>query len=348
MVKYSLFLLFILFCGCTKNNSRDKNDIPDGMVYVPAGTFQMGGRSRQAEDDEFPIRTVQVFHFYLDETEVTNSEFSEFVNATHYQTVAERAIDWNELKKQLPEGTPRPGDSLLLPGSLVFKMTSSQVNLSDYSQWWEWKIGANWRHPEGPNSSIENRMDHPVVHITKEDAQAYAQWAGKRLPTEAEWEWASMGGIENSKYPWGDESIEKAYDKANFWQGVFPFKNLELDGFFGTAPVKTYPPNGYGLFDMAGNVWEICEDKYHFSAYSLTPAGEVISNPKGPESSYDPREPLSEKYVTRGGSFLCNDNYCSGYRTARRMGLEKQSSLNHTGFRCAKDINNDGNKPDKK
>ena len=240
MVKYSLFLLFILFCGCTKNNSRDKNDIPDGMVYVPAGTFQMGGRSRQAEDDEFPIRTVQVFHFYLDETEVTNSEFSEFVNATHYQTVAERAIDWNELKKQLPEGTPRPGDSLLLPGSLVFKMTSSQVNLSDYSQWWEWKIGANWRHPEGPNSSIENRMDHPVVHITKEDAQAYAQWAGKRLPTESEWEKAARGNDERL-FVWGSQFLK---ENSNFGNHISSIGSSSKDISI------------YGVVDMNGNVSE--------------------------------------------------------------------------------------------
>lgn len=330
-----LILGVLILASCC--SEPKKNDSPESMAYIPGGTFQMGGKSDQAEADEYPIRTVKISPFYMDKTEVTNKDFLAFVEATGYQTVAERPIQWEELKKQLPKGTPKPADSLLQPGSLVFKPASAPVNLADYSQWWEWVVGASWKHPEGPESHIKERMNHPVVHIAYEDAQAYAEWAGKRLPTEAEWEWAAMGGIDRAKYSWGNAPIEKAYDKANFWQGIFPTNNLQLDGFYGTAPVKHYSPNGYGLYDMAGNVWELCQDRYHYAAYQLTNT-DVISNPSGPETSYDPREPYSEKYVTRGGSFLCSDSYCSGYRTARRMSLDRQSTLNHTGFRCVKDI----------
>lgn len=336
MTRITTLFIFLILTACNTSIS-DESNTPEGMVFIPAGVFEMGGKSAQAEPDELPVRTVSVSAFYADKVEVTNSEFMEFVQATNYKTIAERPIDWDKLKQQLPAATPKPADSVLQPGSLVFRTTTSAVNLLDYSQWWEWKTGANWLHPEGPDSDIQNRMDHPVVHIAYEDAKAYAQWVGKRLLTEAEWEWASMGGEKNAKYPWGNESVEQASDKANFWQGVFPYKNHELDGFFGTAPVKSYPPNGYGLYDMAGNVWELCQDKYHIAAYQLTDT-RTLSNPKGPSKSYDPREPYAEKYVTRGGSFLCNDSYCSGYRTARRMSIDRESSLNHTGFRCAKDV----------
>ncbi len=309
-------------------------EAPKGMVYVPNGSYQMGGKSEQAQADEFPRREIQVDGFFMDATEVTNSQFMEFVKATNYVTVAEREIDWEEMKKELPAGTPKPPDSVLMPGSLVFAPTEGPVDLNDYSQWWEWKIGANWKHPQGPDSGIEDRMEHPVVHIAWEDALAYAKWAGKRLPSEAEWEWAAMGGKNDVKYPWGDDPVEKAFSKANFWQGFFPYQNLEQDGFYSTSPVKSFPPNGYGLYDMAGNVWEFCQDKYHYQAYQQ----DITAYPKGPKSSLDPREPYAEKYVVRGGSFLCNDSYCSGYRVARRMSTTKDSGLNHTGFRCVKNI----------
>ena len=242
------------------------------------------------------------------------------------------------MKLQLPSGTPKPPDSVLKAGSLVFKETEGAVRLDDYTQWWKWTIGANWKQPEGPGSSITDKMDHPVVHVAWEDAKEYAKWAGKRLPTESEWEWASAGGNLSSKYPWGNESVEKAYDLANFWQGIFPYKNHNLDGYYSTAPVKTYPPNGYGLYDMAGNVWEWCEDRYDVSTYAeYENAGKVI-NPKGSNQYNDPREPFSQKHVIRGGSFLCNDSYCSGYRVSRRMSSSKDSGFNHTGFRCVMDI----------
>lgn len=294
-MKYLTFLacLFV-FLSCTKKSNEDE---PERMVFVPSGVFDMGGKSDDAYLDEYPIRKVQVSSFWMDESEVTNYDFKKFTKATGYVTVAERPIDWEEMKKQLPSGTSKPADSLLLPGSLIFKQTPGVVDLKDYSQWWEWKTGADWRHPQGPQSNVEDKMDHPVVHIAHEDALAYAKWAGKRLPTEAEWEWAAMGGLENSKYPWGNESMEKAYMKANFWQGLFPYQNLLLDGFATTAPVKSFEPNGYGLYDMAGNVWELCQDKYSYK-YQKSDK-KIILNPSGPETSFDPREPYLEKYVVR-------------------------------------------------
>ena len=308
------------------------------MVFIPGGTFQMGGKSSQAYVDEFPRHSVEVSGFYMDRHEVTNAEFKEFVDATDYKTIAERDIDWEEMKAQVPPGTPKPADSVLKAGSLVFKQTEKQVNLNDYAQWWEWTIGANWQHPEGPGSSIADRMDHPVVHIAWEDAQAFAAWAGKRLPTEAEWEWAASGGKEDYKYPWGNDPIEESYDKANFWQGVFPVTNLEKDGYFATAPVGSFPANPFGLHDMAGNVWEWCIDKYNIESYAADAQKEKVINPMGSGQYYDPREPYSEKHVIRGGSFLCNESYCSGYRVARRMSSSKDSGFNHTGFRCVRDI----------
>lgn len=337
-------MVFLLLIGLLFHCSGEKNvesvseiKTEDGMVHIPGGKFKMGGKSDQADKDEFPVHEVEISAFWLDETEVTNSQFVKFVDETGYITLAERAIDWEEMKTQLPEGTPKPPDSVLAPGSLVFQPTAGPVDLRDYSQWWIWKHGADWEHPEGPGSTIEDRMDHPVVHIAWDDAKAYAQWAGKRLPTEAEWEYAASGGSER-KYPWGDGSIEEAYDKANFWQGFFPYRNDIKDGFFNTAPVKSYPPNEFGLYDMAGNVWEWCEDKYNIQSYTeVVKTGQTV-NPKGASNYYDPREPYMAKHVMRGGSFLCNDSYCSGYRVSRRMGSSRDSGFNHTGFRCVKDV----------
>ena len=344
MRKFS-FIIISLALACnpaSKEKEFRKEDqlqkTPEGMKLIPASSFLMGGRSDQAYEDEFPNHKVETSAFYLDETEVTNTEFSAFVEATGYVTIAEQDIDWEQMSKDVPSGTPKPPDAVLKAGSLVFTPTEGPVNLRDYSQWWTWTVGASWRHPEGPESNIDARMDHPTVHIAWEDAQAYADWAGKRLPTEAEWEWAASGGIENVKFPWGNQPIEEAHDKANFWQGLFPFQNHEQDGFLGSAPVKSYPPNGYGLYDMAGNVWEWCQDKYRFDGYSFEDQKGTASNPLGPSDSYDPAEPFIEKHVLRGGSFLCNDSYCSGYRVSRRMKSSKDSGFNHTGFRCAKTI----------
>ena len=334
--------LLITSCSSKNDNYQEKvksSSIIKGMVFIPSGEFVMGGKTDQAYQDELPRHTVKVSSFYMDETEVTNAQFADFVNATGYITVAERDIDWEEIKKQVPPETPKPNDSLLKAGSLVFTQTNEPVDLNNYSQWWTWTVGADWKHPDGPESSIESKMSHPVVHVAWEDAQAYAKWAGKRLPTEAEWEWASMGGREDVKYPWGNEAIESASDKANFWQGKFPYQNYALDGYESTAPVKSYPKNGYGLYDMAGNVWEWCQDRYDFNAYEqYASSGEIAENPTGSGQYYDPREPYTPKHVIRGGSFLCNDSYCSGYRVSRRMSSSKDSGFNHTGFRCVRDV----------
>ncbi|MGB3464629.1 MAG: formylglycine-generating enzyme family protein [Cyclobacteriaceae bacterium] len=336
-VRYLLVPIFLFF-GCNIDYAGSKKETPRKMVLIPAGTFQMGARSGQAYQDEFPRHQVEVSSFYMDQHEVTNQEFEEFTDKTGYITIAERDVDWDEMKKGLPAGTPKPPDSVLKAGSLVFSPTQSIVSLNDYSQWWTWTIGANWKQPEGSGSNIVGRMNHPVVHIALDDAQAYAKWAGKRLPTEAEWEWAASGGRDDFKYPWGNEPISEAYTKANFWQGVFPVRNLEQDGFYYTAPVESFPPNGFGLYDMAGNVWEWCSDKYNINGYSEEVKKAISKDPGGSERYFDPREPYAMKHVMRGGSFLCNDSYCSGYRVARRMSSSKDSGFNHTGFRCVKDL----------
>lgn len=341
--KYNRWLAGLsMLCVLLLANCESKTETiivaPEGMVYIPAGTFDMGGKTLQADQDEYPRHQVSVSDFFMDEAEVTNREFKAFVDATGYITIAERDIDWDEMKKGLPPETPKPADSLLKAGSLIFQATSGPVNLNYEGQWWRWTIGANWRQPFGPGSSIDGKMDYPVVHVSYDDALAYAQWAGKRLPTEAEWEWAAMGGMEDPVYPWGNVQVENAADKANFWQGVFPYQNTEEDGYVDAAPVKSFPANGYGLYDMAGNVWEWCQDKYHVQAYSQMSEVESLLNPQGPRTSYDPQEPYVEKFVMRGGSFLCSDSYCSGYRVSRRMKSTRDSAFGHTGFRCVKDV----------
>lgn len=310
---------------------HDKGD----MVLIPSGILNMGGDNEQASPNEFPKHEVRIDSFWMDETEVTNAQFAAFIKATNYKTIAERPIDWEALKKNLPANTPKPPDSLLMPGALVFQKTKHPVPLNNPGTWWHWTIGADWKHPQGPQSNIEHKMDHPVVQIAWEDAVAYADWAGKRLPTEAEWEWAARGGKENMIYPWGNEPLNTNQPQANFWQGLFPFKNDLKDGFETTAPVKSFKANGYGLFDMAGNVWEWCSDWFDAGYYSRPQAAKAKDN--GPEKAYNPAAPFQAEKIIRGGSFLCNDSYCSGYRNARRMGSTTDTGLNHTGFRCVKD-----------
>lgn len=306
-----------------------------GMIRINGGAFAMGGDNAQASPDEFPKHKVIVDGFWMDATEVTNAEFTKFVKATGYVTTAERKPDWDELKKQLPPGTEKPADSELVPASLVFSAPKHAVDLNDYTQWWEWKKGANWRHPHGPGSSIKGKENYPVVHVSWYDAAAYCKWAGKRLPTEAEWEWAARGGLQNKIYPWGDEPVDQGKVKANTWQGHFPDQNTLRDKFYDIAPVSSFAPNGYGLYDMAGNVWEWCSDFYNSNYYSTIANG--AKNPKGPSTSYDPEEPYAKKRVIRGGSFLCNDSYCTGYRVARRMKSTEDSGMEHVGFRCVQD-----------
>lgn len=304
-----------------------------GMVWIPGGTFRMGADNDQASADEYPKHAVTVSGFWMDRTEVTNAQFAAFVRATGYVTTAERKPDWNELKKQLPPGTPRPDASLLVAASLVFSPPDHAVDLNDYSQWWEWKAGANWRHPHGPGSSIAGKDNYPVVHVSWYDATAYCRWAHKRLPTEAEWEFAARGGLKDKVYPWGNERPGVGGAKGNFWEGHFPDENKMIDKSYYSAAVGSFAPNGYGLVDMAGNVWEWCADYYTDSYYTKL-AGKVVVNPRGPATSYDPNEPYAKKRVIRGGSFLCNESYCTGYRVSRRMKSTEDSGMEHVGFRA--------------
>lgn len=305
---------------------------PTGMVWIPGGEFTMGGAGPLARPDESPRHRVRVDGFWMDVTEVTNAQFRRFVEATGYKTTAERAVDWEELSRQAPPGTPRPPDEALQPGSPVFTPPDRPVSLGNPGQWWTWTVGASWRHPEGPGSSIDGKDDHPVVHVSHEDAVAYCQWAGKRLPTEAEWEYAARGGLEGKINCWGDEPVSPKL--ANIWQGRFPDRNTLEDGYARTAPVGSYPPNGYGLHDMAGNVWEWCSDRYRGDEYArrIREAGEsgVVVNPRGPSTPPAP----TDQYILRGGSYLCNDSYCASYRPSARMSATPDTSLQHLGFRC--------------
>jgi len=325
-----------LFSECFAENTS-----PEGMVWIPSGEFTMGGVGPETRRDEHPRHKVKLQGFWIDETEVTNAQFKKFVDATGYKTQAERAVVWDDIKKDVPPGTPKPPDEDLQPGSLVFNAPSAvPTNGDDISQWWKFTRGANWQHPEGPGSSIEKRMDHPVVHISYDDALAYCKWAGKRLPTEAEWEYAARGGLADKEFNWGDEPIDAK--KANTWQGTFPSKNTGDDGFERTAPVKSFDANNYSLFGMAGNVWEWCSDLYRPTTYLertiQAGRGTTIENPKGPAESFDPRHPNAhEVRVQRGGSFLCNSSYCSSYRPSARMSSTPDSSACHVGFRCVKD-----------
>ena len=330
--------IFLLFINCNNSNKDINNSKLTDMVLIPGGTYNRGGNSHQSSSNEFPVHKVKVDSFYMDVHEVTNQQFLDFVNATGYITTAEKPLNWNELKKQLPKNTPKPSKEFLLPGSLVFTKTEGPVSLLNESQWWSWVQGANWKHPEGPNSDIKNKMNHPVIHVSWYDAFEYAKWAGKRLPTEAEWEYAARGGNKNPIYPWGNDLIKNSSKKANFWQGNFPYLNTIEDGFEYSSPVKSYDPNNYGLYDLGGNVWEWCYDLYNENTYKMESKKDLCINPKGPKISYDSNEPLLVKRVIRGGSFLCNDSYCTGYRVSRRMSTSEDTGLNHTGFRCVKSL----------
>jgi len=310
---------------------------PAGMVWIPGGEFSMGCADPRDQPfggpdpmrDARPIHRVHVDGFWMDRTEVTNDRFAEFVAATGYVTVAERP--------PRTEDFPDAPVENLVPGSLVFTPPPDQVPLTNHYAWWNYVAGADWRHPTGPDSSIEGRGDDPVVQIAHEDAAAFAAWAGKRLPTEAEWEFAARGGLTGNLFPWGNQFRPGGRSMANTWQGRFPAENTAADGHAAAAPVGRYPANAYGLHDMSGNVWEWCSDWYRHDTYATAiAAGKPQRNPAGPADSFDPQEPHEKKRALRGGSFLCSDQYCARYIVGTRGKGEPSSGCNHIGFRCVK------------
>jgi sulfatase modifying factor 1 len=301
----------------------------DDMVWLPGGYFRMGSDTHYAE--EAPVHRVTVDAFWIDRAPVTNREFRKFVNATSYVTFAEIAPDPKDYPGALP--------NMLKAGSLVFNPPKHPIDISDWNQWWTFKFGANWKRPYGPRSSISGLNDHPVVHVAYTDALAYAKWVGKDLPTEAEWEFAAWGGLEGAEFAWGKELTPGGKQMANTWQGAFPHENLRLDGYERTSPVTAFPPNGYGLYDMIGNVWEWTSDWY--SPKHEADAAKACCIPENPrggreDASYDPCLPNIgiPRKVLKGGSHLCAANYCRRYRPAARHPEPVDTSTSHVGFRC--------------
>jgi len=314
---------------------------PEGMVWIPGGEFSMGsddsgeslcglpGVTRDAQ----PVHRVFVDGFWMDATEVTNEQFEKFVKATGYLTIAERTPTREEFPTAPPEN--------LVAGSTVFTPTPGPVPLNNFYQWWRYEKGANWRHPLGPGSDLQGKEKFPVLHVGYPDAEAYAKWARKRLPTEAEWEFAARGGAAGKLYAWGNDLKPDGKWMANIYEGQFPVKDTGDDGFGGIAPVAQFPPNAYGLYDVAGNVWEWVSDWYRPDYYAqLAREGGTARNPQGPASSFDPSEPTEKKRVHRGGSFLCTDQYCTRYMVGTRGKGEVTTGSNHLGFRCVKGATN--------
>jgi len=325
------------FVDTVANKTPAPGKAPSGMVWIPGGEFSMGASTNgrgmdempMASNDAGPVHRVRVDGFWMDATPVTNEQFEKFVKATSYVTIAERT----PTKEEFPTA---PAENLVA-GGIVFAPPDHEVPLNNHYQWWTYVKGANWRHPLGPQSDVKGKENYPVLQIAYPDAEAYAKWAGKRLPTEAEFEFAARGGLSGKIYVWGDEFRPGGKWMANTWQGKFPVKDAGEDGYAGIAPVKSFPPNGYGLYDMAGNIWEWCSDWYRPDYYEmLAEKGGVTSNPPGPDSPFDPAEPNEKKRVHRGGSFLCNEQYCSRYIVGTRGKGEVNTGTNHLGFRCVK------------
>ena len=321
------------------NTTGAPGPTPKGMTWIPGGTFWMGCEGCGMAD-ALPVHLVEVDGFWMDRTPVTNAEFERFVAATRYVTVAERPLD----ARNFP-GVPK---EMLVPGSAVFAPTTQPVPLDNPLRWWRYTPGASWKHPEGPGTHVRDRGDHPVVHIAFEDAQAYAKWVDKRLPTEAEFEFAARGGLDRNLYPWGNELRPGDAPAANIWQGTFPAKDRGEDGYAGTSPVTAFAPNAYGLRDMGGNVWQWCADWYRPDYYAeLVAAGvpqvaqrfsavvpaSAARNPQGPGDSFDPQEPGAAKRVLKGGSYLCTDQYCARYLVGSRGKSEVTSGASNLGFR---------------
>ena len=302
---------------------------PD-MEWIPGGTFRMGSERFYAE--ERPVHEVKVDGLWMDRSEVTNEQFARFVAETSYVTLAERAPKAEDFPGAPPEN--------LVAGSMVFLKRTGPVDLRNYANWWAWVPGANWRHPKGPDSSLEGLAQHPVVHVAYEDVEAFARWAGKELATEAEWEFAARGGLDGATFTWGDEEFPDGKAMVNAWQGEFPWQNLLSDGYEGTSPVGTFPPNGYGLHDMAGNVWEWTSDWYEPRGADPTVKsccmGSVNPRVVSPEKSYNPHQPQFRipRKVVKGGSHLCAPNYCFRYRPAARQPQMIDTGMAHIGFRC--------------
>lgn len=320
-----------------ENKAGPRGKAPEGMVWIPGGEFSMGCDAKDEQlcgmpgvtRDAVPIHRVYVDGFWMDSTEVTNAQFAKFVAATGYRTVAET--------KPTAEEFPDAPTENLVAGSTVFSPTPQPVSLENFYQWWSYVPGANWRHPTGPQSSIDGRDNYPVVHVCYEDAEAYAKWAGKRLPTEAEWEFAARGGLAGNTYAWGNQRKPQGRFPANVYQGNFPVQGGDTaeDGFAGIAPVAQFSSNAYGLFDISGNVWEWISDWYRPDYYArLAATHGTAVNPVGPESPFDPAEPTEKKRVHRGGSFLCSDLYCTRYMVGTRGKGEVRTASNHLGFRC--------------
>jgi formylglycine-generating enzyme len=314
--------------GNTEAARSESSRRPRNMVWVPGTTFGMGDERFYPE--ERPVHRVTVDGFWIDEHPVTVAEFRRFVKATGHATMAERAPQASEY----PDADP----DLLVPGSLVFAKTAVPVDLEDVSGWWHWTPGAFWRRPEGPDSNVGGREHHPVVHIAYEDAAAYARWANKGLPTEAEWELAARGGLDGAAFAWGERLAPRGRMMANFWQGAFPWQNLCTDGFEGTSPVGRFPANGYGLYDMVGNVWEWTAD--YFSEHA-SDAGRACCSPRNPRVTAAPQSLPSgmpgghiPRRTIKGGSHLCAPNYCLRFRPAARQGEAIDTSTGHIGFRC--------------
>lgn len=316
-------------CGWqTNTHAAQRADGPEGMVWVPGGEFWMGSEEPMFPDAR-PIHRVYVDGFWMDRTTVTNQQFAAFVKATGYVSAAERTAD--------PAQYPGAPPEMLKPGAPVFTPPAGPVPLNNLLNWWRWQPGADWRHPEGPGSSTKGRENHPVVQVAYADAVAYAHWVGKRLPTEAEWEFAARGGLDGKTFVWGDEASPDGKHMANTFQGHFPDRDSGADGFIGTSPVCSYPVNGYGLCDMSGNVWQWTSDWYRPDYYQVLAAqGGVVRNPHGPADSYDPSDPGVRKRVQKGGSFLCTDQYCMRYRPGGRGKGEAASGASNVGFRLVK------------
>jgi formylglycine-generating enzyme required for sulfatase activity len=310
------------------NETAAPTSAPDGMVWIPGGIFWSGNDNKSHRDSR-PWHLVEVDGFWMDSTTVTNEQFEQFVKATNYVTVAERTPKAEDYPGAPPEN--------LVPGSVVFSPPKTAVPLDNHLRWWNYVKGANWRHPDGPNSDLTGKAKHPVVHVAFEDALAYCKWAGKRLPTEAEFEFASRGGLDRNRFVWGNEFRPGGKFMANTWQGQFPIENTEEDGYRTTSPVGAFPANRYGLSDMAGNVWQWCSDWYRADYYAkLAAQPQPIRNPQGPPDSLDPSEPGVAKRVMRGGSYLCTDQYCTAYEAGARGKGAPDTGTGHLGFRCVK------------